>query len=158
MKLNLVEATIKALSEELDEIDEEATTGIMDGILVVTDPEITSEEYDDVIRRAQELVEDTPEGQIPYMEDYLGDYVQTCPICGKTFVTEDLLGVGDDCPLCLETPDNFVTVGKIEQDEPKEEEQEEELPILQQPEEEEDEEEPQRQVASKEIPQGNKLQ
>ena len=65
----------------------------------------------------QEIIEDTPEGEIPFLEDYVGQFIQTCPICGKTFVTPSLLQQGDTCPICLEQPTNFVTVGKINSDE-----------------------------------------
>ena len=92
-------------------------TGVVDGILVITDPDITSADYDELIEKANEIIEGTPEGEIPFIEDYLGQYIQTCPICGKTFVTKTLLSSGDPCPLCLEEPQDYVTVGRVESNE-----------------------------------------
>lgn len=90
-KLNLQEATIKALYDELEDDDVRDVEGVVDDVLVVTDPEITKDEYEEVIERAQEIVEDTPEGDIPFDEEYLGQYLQTCPICGNSFVEDHLL-------------------------------------------------------------------
>ena len=91
-KLSLQEATLKALSNQLeDDKDVRDVEGVIDDILVITDPEITKDEYEDVIERAQEIVEDTPEGDIPFDDEYLGQYLQTCPICGNSFVEDHLL-------------------------------------------------------------------
>lgn len=115
--MSLQEATIKALYNELDDSDEiKDVEGIVDDVLVITDPEITKDEYEEVIDRAQEIVEDTPEGDIPFDEDYIGQYLQTCPICGSSFVEDHLLEPGATCPICLEQPDAFVVVGKIDSD------------------------------------------
>lgn len=89
-KLSLQEATLKALADQLeDEVKD--VEGVVDDVLVITDPEITKDEYEEVIERAQEIVEDTPEGDIPFDEDYIGQYLQTCPICGSSFVEDHLL-------------------------------------------------------------------
>ena len=115
--MSLQEATIKALYNELDDSDEiRDVEGVVDDVLVITDPEITKDEYEEVIERAQEIVEDTPEGDIPFDEDYLGQYLQTCPICGSSFVEDHLLEPGATCPICLEQPEAFVVVGKIDSD------------------------------------------
>ena len=90
--MNLQEATIKALYNELDDDREiRDVEGVVDDVLVITDPEITKDEYEEVIERAQEIVDDTPEGDIPFDEDYIGQYLQTCPICGSSFVEDHLL-------------------------------------------------------------------
>lgn len=124
--------TVKILPDNresnIDTIDKEVT-GVVDGVLVITDPDITSSEYEEVIERANEIIEGTPDGKLPFIEDYLGQYIQTCPICGKTFVSKALLGEGDTCPLCLEQPQNFVTVGKIESEEEQAEREEIEAKI-----------------------------
>lgn len=165
-KISLEEATIKALYDSLPD-DTEDVEGVVDDILVITDPEITSDEYDEVIEKAQEIIEDTPEGKIPFDEEYVGEYVQRCPRCGNAFVEKDVLEPGATCPICLEQPESFIVIGKIEatEDDAKDEETKEDTEI---PNEEVDEvnseeetnetEEPERQVASKEVPQGNKLQ
>ena len=60
--MNLQEATIKALYNELDDSEGiRDVEGVVDDVLVITDPEITKDEYEEVIERAQEIVEDTPE-------------------------------------------------------------------------------------------------
>jgi hypothetical protein len=166
--LNLQEATIKALYDSLPEDVE----GVVDDILVITDPEITSNEYDEVIEKAQEIIEDTPEGKIPFDEEYVGEYVQRCPRCGNTFVEKDILEPGATCPICLEQPESFIVIGKIEAtedaDNNEETEEDTEIPNEEVNNDEETEtdsdeetnetEEPERQIASKEVPQGNILQ
>lgn len=118
-KLSLEEATVKAIYNQLPTDNSELTSvdGIVDDILVITDPEVTSDEYNEVIDRAQELVKDTPEGDIPLDTDYLDDFVQTCPICGATFAEDHMLQPGDACPVCLDTPESFILKGKIAADE-----------------------------------------
>lgn len=117
MKMSLQEATAKALYDQLDDKEEiRDVEGVVDDVLVITDPEITKDEYEEVIERAQEIVEDTPEGDIPFDDEYLGQYLQTCPICGSSFVEDHLLEPGATCPICLEQPEAFVVVGKIDSD------------------------------------------
>ena len=117
-KKSLEEATIQALYDQLDDSERKQTVdGIVDDILVITDPEISSDEYNELIDRAQEIVEDTPEGDIPQLEDYLGKYVQMCPICGATFVKDKLLESGEECPICGDAPESFVFIGKLEPEE-----------------------------------------
>ena len=114
-KMNLEEATLKALYDELDDSKQvNDVNGIIDGVLVVTDPEVNTEQYDEIVERAQEIIEDTPEGNIPLDDEFLGQYAQTCPLCGATFVTDDILEPGATCPICLEVPEAFVMKGKLE--------------------------------------------
>ena len=114
-KMNLEEATLKALYDELDDSKHvNDVNGIIDGVLVVTDPEVNTEQYDEIVERAQEIIEDTPEGNIPLDDEFLGQYAQTCPLCGATFVTDDILEPGATCPICLEVPEAFVMKGKLE--------------------------------------------
>lgn len=180
-KNNLKETTVKDMYNQLDNTkDVDSVEGLVDNILVVTDPEVTSEEYDEVIDRAQEIIEDTPEGEIPFDEDYVGQYLLTCPICGTTFVSETMLEPGATCPACMEVPEGFVVKGQIQTEEDVaidnglqvDDDQATDKETSQQSEEdntntglnndtdetEEDAEESERQIASKEIPQGNKLQ
>ena len=70
--VKLQEATVKDMYNQLDDTKGvDSVEGIIDDILVVTDTEVTSEEYDEVIERAQEIIEDTPEGEIPFDCTYL---------------------------------------------------------------------------------------
>ncbi len=117
-KITLEEATIKSLYDGLDDSDyTNDVDGIVEDVLVITDPEITTDEYLELIDRAQEIVEDTPEGNIPFNDEYLGQYAQICPICGATFIEDHILEKGTACPICLDTPESFVVIGKLESDE-----------------------------------------
>lgn len=154
-----------------EEIDDADVDGIADGILVVTDPEIASEEFEEVADELQGIVDNTEAGELPFTDKYEGDYILSCPICGGTFVNDTLLESGEDtCPICCKVPDAFVVNGKIEnqetaveQDDIQEEiEHEENLeePIEEMPLEEPIEEEPLEEPAKKESKavEGNKLQ
>lgn len=172
--VKLQEATVKDMYNQLDDTKGvDSVEGIIDDILVVTDPEVTSEEYDEVIERAQEIIEDTPEGEIPFDEEYIGQYLLTCPICGTTFVSEEMLEPGATCPACMEVPEGFTVKGqiqteedvavdnglKVDDDQATEEETTiEDTADKNNEQDSTDEEEPEKQIASKEIPQGNKLQ
>lgn len=183
-KMSLEEATLKALYDELDDSrDITDVDGLVEDVLVITDPEVSSEEYEEIIERAQEIVEDTPEGNIPLDEDYLGQYAQTCPLCGATFVTEEILEPGATCPICLEVPEAFVMVGRLEGDEavaeknglldneegeeesfgeenniiPTSERTEDDIDVDEFEDNDEDIERLEKELASKEIPQGNIL-
>lgn len=97
------------------EKDEENVDGIADGILVVTDPEITSEEFEEVADELQGIVDNTDVGELPFTDKYEGDYILSCPICGGTFVNDTLLDSGEDtCPICCKVPDSFVVNGRVE--------------------------------------------
>lgn len=119
----LEESTISDMYSSLDDqikeepIDTTNVSGLIDDVLIITDPQVSSEEYDEVIERAKEIVEDTPEGEIPFDESFIGQYAITCPICGATFVSSDILEPGATCPVCLEIPEAFVVKGKLETDE-----------------------------------------
>ena len=178
-KLSLEEATIKNLYNNLESEKPDDVDGIVDDILVVTDTEVTPEEYQEVIDRAQEIVEDTPEGEIPFDEDYIGEYAQICPICGSTFIDAKILQPGDTCPVCYEQPESFVLIGTLQNEnivdvqngiEPEDSnestEQQEDIPVQNENDEDntlEDIEQPkeetelERDVASKQITGNNKL-
>lgn len=114
-KLDLQEATIKALYDELDSKKNiDSVDGLIDDVLVVTDPEISSDEYDELIDRAQEIVDDTPEGDIPVDDEFIGQFAQTCPLCGATFITDKILEPGATCPICMDVPKAFVMKGQLE--------------------------------------------
>ena len=98
--------------------EEQDVDGVADGILVVTDPEITSEEFEEVADELQGIVDNSEAGELPYTDKYKGDYILSCPICGGTFVSETLLDSGEDtCPICCKIPDAFVVSGRIEGEE-----------------------------------------
>lgn len=178
----LEEKTLKQIYNELpgvdvhdEPIDTSNVDALLDGVIVVTDPTVTKDEYGEVQERAQEIIENTPEGDMPFDEEYVDSYLITCPICGETFTSPELLHPGDTCPVCLQQPEEFVVKGqlktteevsemareqealddaKIAANEENEEDEEEPVPGV----EEQDEEDLEKQTASKEMPQGNKLQ
>lgn len=88
--------------------------GIVEDIIVVTDPDITISENQKEI--AQDIINQTEEGEIPFNEEYIGQYIQTCPICGSSFITKTILRQNDVCPICLDSPDDFVMVGRLEKE------------------------------------------
>lgn len=97
---------------------DEQVDGLAKGILVVSDPEITSEDFEEVADELQGIVDKTDAGELPYTDKYKGDYILSCPICGGTFVSDKLLENGEDtCPICCKVPDSFVVNGKIEGEE-----------------------------------------
>lgn len=133
-KISLEEATLQALAaeansipnEDIEEIEEpDEAEGIMDGIIVVTDPETDTKDYEEIIEKAQDIMENTPEGEIPFDEEYLGQYMMTCPLCGTTFIEPEILEPGATCPVCLDTPESFIVVGKVEGDDEVNEDMEE---------------------------------
>lgn len=175
---NLVDVTYRMLKESmlsdtyelLDDSEKRQTVdGIIDDVLVITDPQITSDEYDELIDRAQEIIEETPEGEIPVNTDYIGDYVHLCPICGASFTLNHIAESGTECPICMEVPESFVLQGQLQyEDVVAEDNDVSDITYLADKQKQDDEEtedivdeqeetEPELQVASKQLPQGNKL-
>lgn len=181
----LEEKTLKQIYNELpgvdvhdEPIDTSNVDALLDGVIVVTDPSVTKDEYGEVQQRAQEIIENTPEGDMPFDEEYVDSYLITCPICGETFTSPELLHPGDTCPVCLQQPEEFITKGQLKTTEEvsemaneqealddakiaaneENEDAEEAVPGVEENTLEDEEQEPERQTASKEIPQGNKLQ
>lgn len=102
-------------NKDTSKVDDEDVDGLADGILVITDPEITSEEFEEVADELQGIVDKSDAGEVPFTDKYKGDYILSCPICGGTFVNDTLLDSGEDvCPICCKVPDAFVVTGKIE--------------------------------------------
>ena len=170
-KISLEEATLQALAAEansipdkdIEEIEEpDEAEGIMDGIIVVTDPETDTKDYEEIIEKAQDIMENTPEGEIPFDEEYLGQYMMTCPLCGTTFIEPEILEPGATCPVCLDTPESFIVVGKVEGDDEVNEDMEEvqETNLLDDSNiqnEDDEESELKKDIASKQIISDNKL-
>lgn len=99
--------------EEEIAVDDEAMDDIADDIMVVIDPEIDASEIDTVADELQSIVDNTPEGDVPTTDEYIGDDTYACPICGSTFFSETEMNEGDECPVCGGTPDGFVMVGEV---------------------------------------------
>lgn len=88
--------------------------GVSDDVVVVVDPELDSDDYEEAIEDAQEIIDNTPEGEQPTDEQYADDFVYTCPICGNTFFSENEMGEGDACPVCGDNPEAYVLAGEVE--------------------------------------------
>ena len=113
-------ATPKRKLREADEFDDEEITvddevmdDVADDIMVVIDPEIDAQDIDTVADELQDIVDNTPDGEVPTTDEYIGDDTYACPICGSTFFSETEMSEGDECPVCGGTPDGFVAVGEI---------------------------------------------
>ena len=103
------------LDETYDDNDPDVVDDVADDIMVVVDPELSSDEdVSDAAAEAQDIIDSTPDGEVPSTDEYVGDYTYTCPICGNTFFSEVEMSDGDECPVCAEMPDGFVLVGSVE--------------------------------------------
>lgn len=103
---------------EFDEINEvepvdDVMDDVVDDVVVVVDPEIDAEEIDSVATELQDIIDDTPDGEVPTTDEYVGNYTYGCPICGTTFFSETEMNDGDECPVCNNTPNGFVLVGQV---------------------------------------------
>lgn len=112
-KISLNEATIQGLYNQLNDKTDDVE-GLMDGVLIITDPNIDKDEYEELIDRANEIIEDTPEGELPLDDSYIGQYIHLCPICGSAFVEDHILEPGTDCPICMGEPEAFTILGQIQ--------------------------------------------
>lgn len=93
--------------------DLEMTTA--DDIVAVVDPDLDADEMTAVALGFQQLIDDAPEDSVPETDEYVGDNIYGCPICGQTFFSETPMSEGDVCLVCgKESPDGFVKVGEVE--------------------------------------------
>lgn len=108
-------------------------------IVVVVDPDLSEDEFTQAAADAQEIVDETPEGEIPMDDEHVGDKTYTCPICGNTFFSEEDMTDGDECPVCSEVPTAFVLRGEVQMAEEESEDEEvpedDEVPMDEEPEE-----------------------
>lgn len=94
--------------------DDEDPEGTVDDIMVVTDPDLTVDEYEDTLNDLQSIVDNTPDGEVPFTDEYIGDQVYACPVCGNNFFSDTEMEEGDVCPVCGEEADGFVLVGEVQ--------------------------------------------
>lgn len=115
--------SLKKENEEIEDIDDEIVDtnvddidaeNVSDEVVVVTDPDMDAEDYEDAIENAEEIIDDTPEGEQPTSDEYVDDFVYTCPICGNTFFSENEMSEGDACPVCGDTPEAYVLEGEVD--------------------------------------------
>lgn len=101
--------------EEYDpEIDDELPEDTVDDAVLVIDPELDAEEFEDNLDDLQTIINDTPEGEVPSTDEYVNDFVYTCPICGNNFFSDTEMTGDEPCPVCGEEVDEFILVGDIE--------------------------------------------
>ena len=62
------------------------------------------------------LIEETPEGEKVVDTEYVGQKIYTCPLCLTNFYSETEMGEEQKCPVCYETPTEFIYLGTVEQD------------------------------------------
>ena len=103
----------KKESDESDE-DEDIMMDVQDDIVAVVDPDIDADEMTEVALGFQQLVDDAGANEIPETDEYLGDSICGCPVCGAKFFNENPLTDGGKCPVCGNEADGFVSVGKVE--------------------------------------------
>lgn len=114
--------------------DDEMMDDIIDNIAVITDPEKTVSDLEQRADDIQDAIDDTPEGEAAFSDEYVGSKVYACPVCGESFFADDECKEGDPCPICQETPGGgFLLQGEVvapEEDEPVEDEvtSEDEIP------------------------------
>lgn len=110
------EADEKEDDEDIEKDDLEMETA--DDIVAVVDPDLDADEMTAVALGFQQLIDDAPEDVTPTTDEYVGDNIYGCPICGQKFFSELSMGAGDVCPMCnQESPDGFVKVGEVENSE-----------------------------------------
>lgn len=105
------------LGDELDDpamMSDEIMDDVVDDIVVVVDPEVSADEIDELGSTAQDIIDSTPDGEIPMTDEYVDDLTYTCPICGNTFFSETEMNDGDECPVCGDYPNGYVLVGGVE--------------------------------------------
>lgn len=98
---------------EDDDIEDQVADDVSDDVIVVTDPDLSVDEYEDHLDDLQSIVDDTPEGGDPVDDQYVDEQVYACPVCGNNFFSEDDMSDGGTCPVCGEDADAFVLIGKV---------------------------------------------
>lgn len=94
--------------------EEAVMDDIIDNIQVVTDPEKTVDELENRADAVQDAIEDAPDGEEAFSDEYVGDKVYACPVCGESFFAEEDYEDGDACPICKAEPTNgFLLQGVV---------------------------------------------
>ena len=102
-------------SEDLidPEDDEVIADDVSGDIVAVVDPEMNSDEYDDRLDDLNDIIDSTEEGEEPVDDEYVGDDIYQCPICGNPFFSEEDLSEGGICPVCGDDAEAFVKLGTV---------------------------------------------
>lgn len=103
------------------ENDEEVMGDVIDNIEVITDPEKSVDDLENTADELQDIIDKTPEGENAVSDEYVGDTIYACPVCGEKFFSEEKYEDGDVCPICKAEPaDGFVKYGIVAKAEPEE--------------------------------------
>ena len=113
----LTETTSSSIKKESDEGEEEddIMMDIQDDIVAVVDPNIDADEMTDVALGFQQLIDDAGANEVPETDEYLGDNIYGCPVCGQKFFSDKPMVDGGKCPVCGEEADGFVSIGEVDQ-------------------------------------------
>lgn len=92
----------------------EVMDDVIDNVAVVTDPEKSVDDLEVRADAVQDAIEGTPEGEEAFSDEYVGDKIYACPICGESFFADDAYHEGDICPICKAEPsDGFLNQGTV---------------------------------------------
>lgn len=106
-----------------ESLGEDVTDDIIDNITVVTDPDKTVQELEVRADAIQDAIDEAPEGEAAFSDEYVGDTVYACPVCGESFFADEEYKDGDICPICKAEPqDGFLNQGIVAPMEPEVEE------------------------------------
>lgn len=114
IKESTIPARRKVEGEDNDVMDD-----VIDNIQVVTDPNKNADELESRADDIQDAIENSPEGEEAFSDEYVGDNVYACPICGESFFADETYHEGDACPICQAEPaDGFLNQGVVAASEP----------------------------------------
>lgn len=94
----------------------EDVDGFEKDVVTVVDPDLSTEEFNDKQDEINKLIDETPEGEKVVNTEYVGQHIYTCPLCLTNFYSETEMGEEQKCPVCFETPTEFIYLGTVEQD------------------------------------------
>lgn len=112
-------ANKKLLKEDVDNNDIKDISdvdGFEHDVITVMDPELTTDEYVERQDEINKLIDETPEGEKVVDTEYVGMKIYQCPLCLTNFYAENEPAEEEKCPVCYETPEQFVYLGTVEQD------------------------------------------
>lgn len=102
-------------STTADGDDVEMMDDIIDNVAVVVDPEKNIDDLEVRADAVQAAIDDTPEGEIAFSDEYVGDTIYACPVCGQSFFADAEYHDGDACPICKAEPSGgFLVQGVVE--------------------------------------------
>lgn len=102
------------LTRALESMESDVMEDVIDNIQVVTDPEKTVDDLEVRADAVQDAIDDAPEGEEAFSDEYVGDTIYACPVCGESFFADDAYQEGDMCPICKAEPtDGFLNQGTV---------------------------------------------